>query len=171
MAGEKKFDALVRSVKPMDKRAGRKSSSGFTLVELMITLVLMAILLGIGVPGFRSFILDQRLRATSTDIRLALSTTRSEAVKRNRDVELKPSAGGWSEGWTIPSPVVDDPPLLNHVQSGNLTITNDLSEVVFTASGRVLAAADFEIDVGYSKVGCLSLQLDGRAVYAEGACP
>lgn len=155
----------------MAKTAGRRLSLGFTLIELMIVLVLMGVLLGIGVPGFQSFILDQRLRATSTDIRLALSTTRSEAVKRNRDVELKPSAGGWSDGWTIPSPVSGDPALLNHIQSGNLVITSTVTEVLFTASGRALLAADFEIDVGYSKVGCLRLQLDGRAIYVEGACP
>ena len=49
MADSGKLNALARGVKIMDKRSGRRSSGGFTLVELMITLVLMAILLGIGV--------------------------------------------------------------------------------------------------------------------------
>ena len=62
---------------------------GFTLVELMIVLVMVAALLGIGVPLFETFILDQRMRATSSDLRVALSTARSEAVKRNRLVELQ----------------------------------------------------------------------------------
>ncbi len=61
---------------------------GFSLVELMIGVVLVVVLLGIGVPSFRSFILEQRLRATSSDLRVALMTARSEAVKRNREVEL-----------------------------------------------------------------------------------
>ncbi len=151
---------------------------GFSLVELMIGLVLVAILLGIGLPTFRTFILEQRLRATSSDLRVALTLARSEAVKRNAAVELLPNADGWGDGWTIPTPPDanpdnDDLDILNHKQAGDVIITGP-DEVTFTPAGRSVAAAEFEIDVGpeaSDDVGCLQLQLDGRMTSIRGTCP
>ena len=154
---------------------GRKiPCRGFTLIELMIGLVLVAVLLGIAVPTFRSFILGQRLRATGADLQIALITARSEAVKRNRAVTLNPSDDGWGAGWTIPSPNSGEPDILNHVQTGDATIAGP-DEVVFTPNGRVATAdVEFEIDVGPDASGdmaCLTLGLDGRASYVTEACP
>lgn len=151
----------------------RKSERGFTLVELMIGVVLVGVLLGIGAPSFRALIAEQRLRAVSTDLRLALNMARSEAVKRNRSVVLSPSAGGWGDGWGIANP--DDPnnpAILNQVQSDGITITGPAG-VAFNSFGRTLAAADFEVGVDtYSEAAmCLQMQLDGRAVAHKGACP
>ncbi len=150
-----------------------RTQQGFTLVELMIGLVLVAILLGIGIPQFRNFILDQRLRATSSDLRVALTLARSEAIKRNRVVELLPDADGWGKGWTIPNPTVGDPDILNHVQSGETTISGP-AEARFSPAGRALAATQFEIDVGEEPIGslgCLQSQLDGRTDYCPWKCP
>lgn len=150
-----------------------RANYGFTLVELMIGLVLMSILAGIGVPMFRSFIVEQRLRATSTDLRIALVTARSESVKRNRTVELQPSDAGWGAGWTIPSPVAGLPDILNHKQMGDIAISGP-DEVEFTAMGRAVAAVEFQIDVGSDSSAasaCLQLQLDGLAISLKGACP
>ena len=145
---------------------------GFSLIELMIGLVLVAVLLGIGVPLFQSFILEQRLRATSSDLRIALTTARSEAVKRNRVVEVLPNADGWGDGWTIPGPDggVD---ILNHKQTGDVTISGP-AEATFTPAGRAVAAAEFEIEVGPESnevLACLQLALDGRMNSMKGACP
>lgn len=150
------------------------AQAGFSLPELMISLLLVSVLLALGLPLFRGFIIEQRLRAVSTDLRAALMTTRSEAVKRNRDVELRPSADGWSAGWTIPDPEGDDlPAIFNHVQSGDITIAGP-AEAEFTAFGRAVAAVEFEIDVGPEASGtmtCLQLQMDGRSTSFKGACP
>lgn len=159
---------------PSGVRRRKISCRGFTLIELMIGLVLVAVLLGIAVPTFRSFILGQRLRATSTDLQIALITARSEAVKRNRAVTLNPSDDGWGAGWTIPSPNSGEPDILNHVQTGDATITGP-DEVAFTPNGRVATTdVEFEIDVGPDTSGdmsCLTLGLDGRASSVKGACP
>ena len=155
----------IRSARP------RRSSRGFTLVELMISLLLLAVLLGTGVPSFRSMMAEQRLRAISSDLRIALNTARSEAVKRNRSVVLSPSGSGWSGGWSIASPVPGDPAILNHPEATGVAISGPGS-VAFNPMGRS-TAADFEI--GVSAVSgaelCLQMEIDGRATATKGVCP
>lgn len=152
-------------------------SRGFTLIELMIGLVLVAILLGIGLPSFRSFILNQQLRATTSDLRMALTLARSEAVKRNRMVELQASdeGEGWGSGWSIPSPNVGDGDLLSHQQKGDITIATepDVDSVDFTPMGRAVGAVAFTVSVGppgSNVQGCMQIALDGRIESSEGVC-
>ncbi|MEP5568050.1 MAG: GspH/FimT family pseudopilin [Halioglobus sp.] len=149
-----------------------RPGAGFTLVELMIVLVLLAVLLGVAVPSFRDFITNQRLRATSNDLRIALMTARSEAVKRNRSMQVTPD-GSWSAGWEILDP--NDAVIFSHAQSstGNVTIADPGSPVQFTSGGRASNAIEFDIQVGSgvgSAEGCLVLALDGRATFTDGEC-
>jgi type IV fimbrial biogenesis protein FimT len=149
----------------------RMPNRGFTLIELMIGLVLVSVLLTMGVPMYRDFILGQQLRATSTDLNIAVITARSEAVKRNRTVTLEPTGGDWGIGWTIPSPNGGEPDILNHVQAGDISITGP-PDVEFSPSGRSELAA-FQIDVGVETnnvLRCVRLGLDGRTTFEEGGC-
>jgi type IV fimbrial biogenesis protein FimT len=149
-----------------------KSEGGFSLIELMIGVLLVSILMAIGVPSFRSLIEDQRLRAATTDLRLALNMTRSEAVKRNRTVVLSPGADGWGAGWTIPNPVdPNDPDILNQVHASGMTITGPAS-VSFNAMGRSTATEfAIEIDSASGAAMCLQMRLDGGATALKGMCP
>jgi type IV fimbrial biogenesis protein FimT len=150
---------------------GVRASAGFTLIELMISVLLVAVLLGIGVPSFRTLIDNQRLRAVSSDLRIALNTTRSEAVKRNRSVVLSPSDTGWGGGWSIANPDPNDPMILNHQQAAGIAITGPGS-VTFSPMGRS-TAAEFEIVVNAASNAelCLQMELDGRATAIKGECP
>jgi len=150
----------------------RSAEQGFTLIELMISVLLLAVLLGIGIPSFRSLVADQRLRAVSTDLRLALNMTRSEAVKRNRSVVLAPGADGWDGGWTIANPDPNDPDILNYAQREGVTIAGPAS-VAFNSFGRTNGTPEFEIGVNAvsGATMCLQMQLDGRAVASKGNCP
>lgn len=65
-----------------------KRQAGFTLVELMVTVAIAAILLGIGVPSFRALIENNRIAAASNDVVTALQYARSEAVKRGVLVDV-----------------------------------------------------------------------------------
>lgn len=88
-----------------------KTHSGFTLVELMIVLALVAILATIGVPSFTSFVINNRLTAQANELVSALNLARSEAIKRNRRVTVCRSNNGagcggtWNDGWIV---FVDD---------------------------------------------------------------
>lgn len=65
---------------------------GFTLIELMITISILAILLGVGVPSFTNIIQDNRSGALANDIVALLSLARSEAIRQGRHVEICPSS-------------------------------------------------------------------------------
>ena len=75
---------------------------GFTLIELMVVVTLVAVLGTIAVPSFRDLLLNQRLAASSSDFMAAVSLARSEAIKRAQTVTLLPTTGkDWSAGWDV----------------------------------------------------------------------
>jgi type IV fimbrial biogenesis protein FimT len=87
----------------------RNSARGFTLIELMVTVVVLAILLAIGVPSFREFYLNNRITSQINMLHSHLLLARSEAVKRNRPAQVCGIAPGsqlcadrdWSQGWVV----------------------------------------------------------------------
>jgi type IV fimbrial biogenesis protein FimT len=64
----------------------RTRDAGFTLWELLNTLAVAGVLLGLGVPSFRSFVLDARLTADVNAFVLAVQVARSESAKRGQVV-------------------------------------------------------------------------------------
>lgn len=65
-----------------------RNTSGFTLVELMVTLMVASIVFGIGVPAFNGFIATNQMAAAANDITSSLHLARTEAVKRRTNVTL-----------------------------------------------------------------------------------
>ncbi|WP_178123577.1 GspH/FimT family pseudopilin [Pseudomonas sp. BN606] len=151
-----------------------RAEKGFTLVELMLALVVLAILIGIAVPSYQNIIASQRLRAAVSDLHSALVFARSEAIKRNRSITLSPSEDDWGAGWRIPSPVTGQDDILVRGKISGVSIDSSQDEVEFSASGRVTNAVEFEITVSVNadedKTSCLKLGLDGRASSTSGEC-
>jgi len=80
----------------MLRRAMKAKQTGFTLIELMFTIVVLAVLLGIGVPNFRDFVRNSRMTSAANDLLADLNLARSEAVKRRVPVTLCKSTDGTS---------------------------------------------------------------------------
>lgn len=84
-------------------------SRGFTLIELMVTIGIAAILAGLAAPSFRELIANNRLKSHATAFHTSLLLARSEAIKRKGRVVLCKSsdgaacmtAGGWQQGWIV----------------------------------------------------------------------
>ena len=92
------------------RRTGRPGTAGgFTIVELMTTLVVVAVLFAIAVPTFRNVSLGPSLSATANDLVASVQLARSEAIKRNATITLCASSdgttcagsGGWEQGWIV----------------------------------------------------------------------
>lgn len=82
---------------------------GFTLLELLVTVAILGLLLGIGTPIVASIGDGMRLAAITSTFLSQLHLARSEAIKRNAPVSLCKSrdgarcapGGGWEQGWIV----------------------------------------------------------------------
>ena len=86
-----------------------KATGGFTLVELLVTLAVTAVLLAIAVPSFRDTIRRNRVSSANNALLSALNYARSEAIDRGQVVTLCPSTdsasctsgASWGAGWLV----------------------------------------------------------------------
>ncbi|MBB6580082.1 type IV fimbrial biogenesis protein FimT [Comamonas odontotermitis] len=91
----------------------QKRNSGFTLVELMVTVAIMAVLAALAAPSFIGLIERWRVRGAVESLQSTLYYARSEAIKRGGGVVLQKSANGtdgcqqaaadqeWGCGWSV----------------------------------------------------------------------
>jgi type IV fimbrial biogenesis protein FimT len=90
----------------MDKR----QQTGFTLYELMITVMVVGIILGFGIPNLRNFTLNSRITGTANDLHAAFMMARTEAAHAKTNVTICASAdpmgaancdGTWDQGYVV----------------------------------------------------------------------
>ncbi|WP_426207560.1 GspH/FimT family pseudopilin [Massilia sp. TWP1-3-3] len=84
----------------------QKQASGFTLIELVVTMVIIAILASISAPSFNSMIIGNRLSGEMNAIIGGLNIARSEAQKRGTTVSVCAGTDiacvtDWSAGWVV----------------------------------------------------------------------
>ena len=73
--------------------------SGMTLIELMVTVSIAAILASVATPSFTSFLRNTEVRGSAESLTQGLQFARTEAVRRNQQVCFDWSGGG--TGWTV----------------------------------------------------------------------
>jgi len=80
----------------------RSRVAGFTLIELMLTIIIAATLLVIGVPSFIEFERNSELTSANNVLVGAMNTARGEAMKRGMNAIVVPTDGTtWKNGWTV----------------------------------------------------------------------
>ena len=110
---------------------------GYTMMELLVTMAIVAIVTAIGVPSFNYIITGTRMGNEIDRMVYDVNFARSEAVKRGTPVMLCPSSNGsicaggtdWSNGWIALtgstairiSPALSSGDTLTGIQGGNLT--------------------------------------------------
>jgi len=76
-------------------------AKGFTLIELMVVVTVIAIMVAVAVPSFAQFISNYRATTAVNDVLQGITLTRNEALKRGRAVILLPNGGDWRQGWKV----------------------------------------------------------------------
>ena len=75
-------------------------SYGFTLLELLISLTVISILLGIGIPSFSAQLQRTRLETATSTMLDALALARTRAISTNARTTMH-STSDWQEGWDV----------------------------------------------------------------------
>lgn len=157
--------------------------SGFTLVELMITVVIASILMGLAAPSFVNFVKNNRLSSQANGLMADLAFTRSEAVKRGANITIcrasdpfaacTGSAGPWSTGWIVIDGAGQVLRLHQALDGQNtLTGTGTLADqTAYTGTGLITlgAAQSFSLcDDRLASYGRLiQISITGRAAIAK----
>ncbi|HEX5539767.1 MAG TPA: GspH/FimT family protein [Methylophilaceae bacterium] len=146
--------------------------AGFTLIELMVSITIVAIIATIAVPSFTEFSASQRVKAAASNLFISILQARSEAIKRDATVTLSPIDGDWAKGWIMQNPAFPDLNLARHDQSGRVTISGPAS-LSYRSSGRLAdtSITGFSISAdGTSSQRCVTVSLDGQPMNKTGAC-
>jgi type IV fimbrial biogenesis protein FimT len=161
LSGPESFYHHAMAKKAYKLKHAFQSHRGFTLIELMVTITLLAILTTLAIPSFQAQIASTRLSSAVNSLSATIATARAEAIRRGARITVCRSdstnaqcttatTGGWETGWitledsirTTSSPTVDTGETINAVEvtlpdaikvSGNGDMVNYIS---FTPTGQ-----------------------------------
>jgi type IV fimbrial biogenesis protein FimT len=137
---------------------------GFTLLELMVTIAVLAILTTVGVPSFRLLVQNNRVTTQTNELVTALNVGRTEAVKRGRNVQVAVTvpATGWAATVSVAGVGGE---VIRVVDRAGSAVTLQAGEtVVFAATGAPLNAFTFNMQ----PTGCSGQQRRQIALGASG---
>lgn len=172
-------------------------SKGLTLIELMITLAVAAIILALAAPGFRTQILNSRTLALTETVSNTLSFARTEALARKGNVSVCGTTNAsacntsdWTQGMlvfvdtavsdTAASPTVGQ--ILRVVDpfddQVSIAIANGKSFVRYTGTGALARIDNNPVSMSMHVEGCsgnraqrLAIALSGSISISKIACP
>jgi type IV fimbrial biogenesis protein FimT len=127
---------------------------GFTLTELLTTIAVTAIGLSLVIPSFDTVVSNNRRASAVNQLVSTLHLARSEAITRNQQIAICPSADGascagdWDDGWLLYADAnrdevldEDEEVLGTSAAAARLTITTaDFPVIAYTPAGRIADA-------------------------------
>ncbi|WP_308363766.1 MULTISPECIES: GspH/FimT family pseudopilin [unclassified Microbulbifer] len=147
-----------------------QGQGGFTLIELMVTIAVLAIVVTIAAPSFTTMIHNNQSVALGEELVTAINFARAEAVKRGDNVSICASSdgttcgGNWTQGWIVvadnasgaAAPNPDGNPLRAwEAPNGNAVITVTPGFIRFTRLGtRPRTAGAGDVTITSSVTGC-----------------
>lgn len=165
-------------------------TSGFSLIELMISIAILAILLALGWPSFQGSLRSNRIATASNEFLAALSLARSEAIRNTRGSGICASTDGtscdgtdWAAGWLVWGDTNGDgtfdagePVLRVKQDSAQVTVTGPADPITFDSRGRRRGSTDVAVTMQPDECGgrqlqrTLTVKAVGQVSMARGDC-
>jgi type IV fimbrial biogenesis protein FimT len=172
--------------------------NGFTLLELLVTIVVVSILLATGVPSFMEFIKNNRLSAQANNLVISIQAARSEAVKRGSGAVICASSDqatcsgsdDWTTGWIVFSDMnqngsldlgggdcdIDDCIVRTNDSIDKATLDgNGTNSIVFQPDGRINSAATtiriIADECQHQQVRDITVTTPGNTIVTNDDCP
>lgn len=112
----------------------RTTNSGFTLIELMVTIAVLAIIVGIAAPSISNQLANQRVKSTTATLVNALKEAKVESVIRRQEVEF--SFDDSTHSMNIETKAVSPDEVASYSYSSKSTIKANKSSITFSPSKR-----------------------------------
>lgn len=112
----------------------RTTNSGFTLIELMVTIAVLAIIVGIAAPSISTQLANQRVKSTTATLVNALKEAKVESVIRRQEVEF--SFDDSTHSMNIETKAVSPDEVASYSYSSKSTIKANKSSITFSPSKR-----------------------------------
>jgi len=150
------------------KITSKKKSAGFTLIELIVTVSVAAILMSIAVPSFKTMIDSNRLSTGTNELVSAFVLARSEALKRSQNITVCTSTDSTScsgagnnnfgQGWIVFQDCNDNQ-IIDTSDCDGDTTTPDVAETLINAHSGL---KDIEIEMNANASDNLTYSFSGR---------
>jgi type IV fimbrial biogenesis protein FimT len=143
-----------------------RTQAGFTLYELLITVLVIGVILTFAVPNMQDFTQNSRMTSTANDMHAAFHLARSESSRAKSNITICPSADGascggtWEDGYIV---FVDE--------DGDLTVDGGTDSVLRShgaiADGVSLAVADDATYFSFASTGLGRPNVGGNTAVSQ----
>lgn len=150
---------------------GPRACAGFTMMEMLVAMGVVAILVALAGPSLSDMAASQQVRSASYDIYSTLTHARSEALTRNALVTVAPVSGDWAQGWTVTE---TGGAVLRRQNAYPRVTVSGPAQIIFSGEGRPnTTATPFALtapNIAADGNRCVRLRLNGRSTITRGAC-
>jgi type IV fimbrial biogenesis protein FimT len=147
------------------------------LVELIAVIAVVALISVIAMPNLTTTLVNQRLRSAGTDLVSALMIARSEAIKRNTQVEVAPiTSRDWTSGWRVLTVDTDEQIDRKEAPGFRVAVKHAPDAIVYERTGRLSTGGTTEVEFRDSDKNstlsprCVSIDPSGLPRLEMGAC-
>ena len=116
----------------------KNRSAGFTLIELVVTIAIAAVLAALAVPSFIQYQRNSELTSLTNSLLAAVNAAKGEAMKTGRNAFVIPKGSGWNSGWIV---YVDMNRDNSYTEGTDIAVqTQDALKGYFSITGNSIAA-------------------------------
>jgi type IV fimbrial biogenesis protein FimT len=161
-----------------------KKQTGLTLIELMVTTIILVIMASVAVPSMKSFLDRGNFSVIGPIFEKSVKLARTEAIQSSQTVRISPSSGSndWSQGWSISLVTGPNPTDLQLIRTfdempGDAIFTSDTFDgntvLDILPTGQAAIIGNFSLN----KAGCVgdiytyNLLLSGIINRSVNPCP